>query len=40
MATMAAVVEILKIANPKYTTTYPKEHSCKVSLLSDQENIF
>jgi hypothetical protein len=35
MDTMSTVV-IVKISNPKCTTTHAKDHSCEVSLLSDQ----
>ena len=34
------MVAILKISNPKCTTTHPKHHVCEVSLQSDQKNIF
>ena len=29
---------ILKISNPKYTTTHPNDNSCEVSLQSDKKN--
>ena len=39
MVTMSTVA-ILKISNPKCTTTHAKDHSCEVSLLSDQTRYF
>jgi hypothetical protein len=39
MVTMSAVA-ILKISNPKCTTTHAKDHSCEISLLSDQTKYF
>ena len=30
------MMAILKISNPKCTTTHPKHNSCEVSLQSDQ----
>ena len=39
MVTMA-MVSILKISNPKCTTTHPKDNSFEISLQSDLKYIF
>ena len=39
MITMATV-DIFKITNPKCTSTHPKDHSCEISLQSDQKYFF
>jgi hypothetical protein len=35
-----SMVAILKISNPKWTTTHAKDHFCEVALLSDQTKHF
>jgi hypothetical protein len=32
-----SMVAILKMINPKCTSTHPKDHSCEVSMISDHK---